>query len=64
MLETILIVLAAIVVVFVAVVALQPAEFRVVRSGAISAPAADVFAQVNDFHNWTAWSPWENSIRR
>jgi len=59
MLETILIVLAAIVVVFVAVVALQPAEFRIVRSRTISAPPPDVFAQVNDFHNWTAWSPWE-----
>jgi hypothetical protein len=59
MLETILIVVAAIVVVLVAVVAMQPTEFRIVRSGAISAPAADVFAQVNDFHNWSAWSPWE-----
>src|SRR5437868_7954242 len=58
MLETILIVLAAIVVVFVAIVAMQPSDFRIVRSGAISAPAADVFAHVNDFHNWAAWSPW------
>jgi hypothetical protein len=23
------------------------------------APAAAAFAQVNDFHNWRAWSPWE-----
>jgi len=59
MLETILIVLAAIVVVFVAIVAMQPSDFRIVRSGTISAPAADVFAHVNDFHNWAAWSPWE-----
>lgn len=50
--------LAAILAVFVAVVAMQPADFRVERSLAISAPAADVFAQVNDFHNWDAWSPW------
>jgi hypothetical protein len=43
---------------FAIVVALQPSEFRVARSAIIFAPAADVFAQVNDFHNWEAWSPW------
>ena len=53
-----LIALAVIVVVFIVVVAMQPAEFRVVRSATMSAPASDVFAQVNDFHNWAAWSPW------
>jgi uncharacterized protein YndB with AHSA1/START domain len=61
MFETILIVLialAAIVVVFVVVVAMQPSDFRIARSATISAPAADVFAQVNDFHKWDAWSPW------
>jgi len=58
MLKKILIVLAAIVVVFVGVVAMQPSEFRVVRSATMSAPAPAVFAQVNDFHNWEAWSPW------
>ena len=58
MLKKILIALAAIVVVFVVVVAMQPSEFRVVRSAKISAPAPAVFAQVNDFHKWEAWSPW------
>jgi hypothetical protein len=61
MLETILIilgVLAAIVLVLVVVVAMQPSEYSVTRSTTISAPAADVFAQVNDFHKWDAWSPW------
>jgi carbon monoxide dehydrogenase subunit G len=58
MLKKILIALAAIVAVFVVIVALQPAEFRVARSATISAPSETVFAQVNDFHNWTAWSPW------
>ena len=58
MLKKILIALVAIVVVLVGVVALQPSEFRVVRSATISAPAPAVFAQVNDFHNWEAWSPW------
>ena len=58
MLKKFLIAIAAIIVVFVVVVALQPAEFRIVRSATISAPAPAVFAQVNDFHNWQAWSPW------
>ncbi len=58
MLIKILIALAVIVVVFVGLVALQPSEFRVARSATISAPAPAVFAQVNDFHNWEAWSPW------
>ncbi len=34
--------------------------FRVERSIAIAAPAAEVFARINDFHRWTDWSPWEN----
>lgn len=50
--------LAAIVVVFIGVVAMQPSEFRIVRSATIAAPPAAVFAQVNDFHAWDAWSPW------
>ncbi len=58
MLKTILIIVAVVVVLFVIVVALQPADFRVARSAAMSAPATVVFAQVNDFHKWEAWSPW------
>ena len=49
---------ASVVVVLAAVAALQPGEFRVARSATISGPPAEVFAQVNDFHNWEAWSPW------
>jgi hypothetical protein len=58
MLKKILIGLVVILVVFVVIVALQPSQYRVERKAAISAPAAVVFAQVNDFHNWEAWSPW------
>lgn len=58
MLIKILIALGAIVIVFAGVVALQPSDFRVVRAATISAPAAVVFSQVNDFHKWEAWSPW------
>jgi len=58
MLVKILIALAVVVAGLVVVIALQPADFRVSRSATIAAPAPVVFAQVNDFHNWTAWSPW------
>src|SRR5882762_3182592 len=58
MLPIILIVLAALVVLFVVAVAMQPSEFRIERSATLPAPARAVFAQVNDFHNWEAWSPW------
>jgi len=58
MLKKILIALVAIVVVFLGVVAMQPSDFRIVRTATMSAPAPAVFGQVNDFHNWEAWSPW------
>jgi hypothetical protein len=61
MLKTVLIVLAVLVgllAVGAIVVATRPSEFRVQRSATISAPASVVFDQVNDFHNWEAWSPW------
>jgi len=64
MIRKILIALAGIVVVFVAIVAMQPSEYRVARTATIAAPAPAVFAQVNDFHKWEAWSPWRSSIRR
>jgi uncharacterized protein YndB with AHSA1/START domain len=40
-------------------IALQPATFHIERSITVAAPPESVFAQVNDFHAWTAWSPWE-----
>jgi hypothetical protein len=33
-------------------------DLGIVRAATISAPAAVVFSQVNDFHKWEAWSPW------
>jgi uncharacterized protein YndB with AHSA1/START domain len=58
MFKKILVALAVIIIVFVVVVALQPATYRVTRTAAISAPSADVFAQVNDLHKFPDWSPW------
>ena len=58
MLKKILIGLAAVIIVFVAVVAMQPADYRVERNASFPAAPAVVFDQINDLHKWDAWSPW------
>jgi uncharacterized protein YndB with AHSA1/START domain len=58
MLKKILFAIAAVIAVLLIVVAMQPSEFRITRSATMAAPPAAVFAQVNDFHKWDAWSPW------
>jgi hypothetical protein len=58
MIKAILIILAVVIAVFVIIVLRRPDSFSVSRSAIIPAPAAVVFAQVNDFHRWQAWSPW------
>jgi len=57
-LKRVLVGLGVLVVAFVALVSMQPSEFRVARTTTISAPAPAVFAHVNDFHEWEAWNPW------
>lgn len=57
-LKIILLSLAAIIVVFLAIVAVQPNDFRVTRSAAIAAPAPAIFPHVNELKKWDAWSPW------
>ncbi len=58
MLNIILIAIAVIVALFLVIVATRPSDFRVTRTGRISAPADVVFANVNTLRNWEAWSPW------
>jgi len=36
----------------------QPDTFSVERRIVMNAPPERVFAQINDFHAWEAWSPW------
>lgn len=52
-------VLAGLIVTFLIVVALRPSVLRVARTTSVSAPASAVFAHVNDFRRWAAWSPYE-----
>jgi hypothetical protein len=35
-------------------------SFEVTRSTTVHADPARVYALINDFHEWTAWSPWED----
>ena len=39
--------------------ATQPDTFRVQRATSIKAPPERIFAVLNDFLRWEAWSPWE-----
>ena len=39
--------------------ATKPDIFRVQRAAAIKAPPEKIFALINDFKAWPAWSPWE-----
>lgn len=38
----------------------KPDSFQIQRSLHIKAPPANIFALINDFHRWKAWSPWAN----
>lgn len=58
MLKTILGLLLVAIAGFLGFIALQPAEFSVKREALIAAPPQAVYAQVDNFRNWQAWSPW------
>ena len=53
-----LIIVAAVLVVL-ALAASKPDTYSVERSATIAAQPEQVFAYVNDFHQWPQWSPWE-----
>ena len=53
----------AVVVLFAGVLTLaatRPGSFRIERSATLQAPPEKIFPHIDDFHRWTAWSPWEN----
>jgi uncharacterized protein YndB with AHSA1/START domain len=59
MLVKILLGLVVVALVFAIFVATRPAAFHIERSLAMAASPATVFAQIDDFHAWAAWSPWD-----
>jgi uncharacterized protein YndB with AHSA1/START domain len=63
MLKTVALSLAVLLVVAIggvlAYAATKPDVFRLQRATTIQAPPETVFALIDDFHRWRAWSPWE-----
>lgn len=53
-----LLVLAVALIAVLGLAAVQPDDYSVARSATMTAPKKAAFDQVNDFHNWEAWSPW------
>jgi hypothetical protein len=57
---TIAVVLAIAIAIVLILAASKPGSFSVERAIDIAAPAERIFPLINDFHQWVAWSPWEN----
>jgi hypothetical protein len=58
MLTRIFIGLATLLIVFIAFISMQPADFKIERSEVVAAAPEIVHGQVNDFTKWAVWSPW------
>jgi uncharacterized protein YndB with AHSA1/START domain len=59
MLKTIAIVAVVAIAAVLAYAATRPNTFRVVRSTVIKTPPEKIYALIDDFHKWRAWSPYE-----
>ncbi|HYU69361.1 MAG TPA: SRPBCC family protein [Burkholderiales bacterium] len=59
MFKTIAIIVVALIAAVLVYASTKPDTFRVERSASIKAPPEKVFALLNDFQRWDAWSPWE-----
>lgn len=57
--KTIVIVVVVLIAGVLIFAATKPDTFRVERAASIKAPPEKIFAFINDFHRWGAWSPWE-----
>lgn len=57
---TLLLILAVLVVALLARARTRPDTFRIERSIRIAAPMVQVAEQIDDFHEWAKWSPWEH----
>lgn len=55
----VLIILALAIVAVLILASRKPDTFRVQRAATIDAPPEKIFALISDFHQWRAWSPWE-----
>jgi hypothetical protein len=60
MLTEILLVVLVLLGLFAAYIATRPGEFTITRSSTMAATSSVPFGLINDFHEWTHWSPWEH----
>ncbi len=56
---TAVVIVALVVAAVLAYAATKPDTFRVQRSASIKAPPEKIFPLINDFREWTGWSPYE-----
>lgn len=59
MLKIIGIVIALAIAAILILAAMRPDNFRLERKATIKAPPEKIFAILNDFKQWSVWSPWE-----
>ncbi len=59
MFKKIALVIVALIAIVLIYATTRPDSFSVQRTATIKAPPEKVFALINDFHHWPAWSPWE-----
>lgn len=59
MIKIILAIIALLIAGVLAFAATKPDVFQVRRAAGIKAPPEKVYALINDFRQWGAWSPWE-----
>src|SRR5262245_11219317 len=60
MLKRIAVVVLCLVAAVLGYAATRPDTFQIQRAARIGAPPERVFALIEDFHSWGAWSPWEH----
>jgi len=54
------VILAIAIAIVLILAAVKPNTLQVTRTTSIRAPAERIFPLINDFHQWVAWSPYEN----
>jgi hypothetical protein len=59
MIKKIIVTIIVLIVALLAFAATRPNAFRVQRTARINAAPDRIYANLEDFHRWTAWSPWE-----
>ena len=59
MLQTLLLLIAVAIALLLAYAATRPDRFRVTRSAVIRAPAAKIYALINDLRSFNNWNPYE-----